>query len=294
MACHSRPLRGRRGAPGKSGHSATFQASGIKGEGCLTTSVCEPDFLLVNLAVLPHPLPGHPGGPRRRPHRKGTHRTGEATPWLGASNKRRPGARAPVTPPLSPAPVLPTEAADGSRGPPPPPFPGPVRAPLPLRRRAQVGAARVATPRHRPQRRPARRRPPEPRRPASRRATAPGGAGTLLPAAGSAAPRRRRSPGNRGSRTKAASPGPGDSYQRAPRAPTPASTSAASSPPPAPPRPSPPLPPPAAARRPALAGATAPSGGRLWEAAAAARKAGAGVFSREPGAGGEGGRGQRD
>lgn len=90
----------------------------------------------------------------------------------------------------------------------------------------------MATPR-RHHRRPAAETPSRtvPRRTAARRATAPG-AGMLLPAAGSAAPRRRRSPGNRGCRTKAASRGPGDSYQRAPRAPTPASTSAASIPPP--------------------------------------------------------------
>lgn len=78
-------------------------------------------------------------------------------------------------------------------------------------------------------RRPSPETPGRPNRAASRRATAPG-AGTLLPAAGSAASRWRRSLGNRRSRTKAASPGPSDSYQRAPRAPTPASTSSVPAP----------------------------------------------------------------
>lgn len=129
---------------------------------------------------------------------------------------KTPGARAQVTPPGSPAAALPAEVAVRARVPPPAPVgPGPASP------AAGTGGGRVATPR-RHHRRPAAETPSRTtlRRTAARRATAPG-AGTLLPAAGSAAPRRRRSPGNRGSRTKAASRGPGDSYQRAPRVPTP-------------------------------------------------------------------------
>lgn len=152
---------------------------------------------------------------------KGTHRACEATGGREASNKGaghpRPGDAS-----LGPAPALPAEG----RGPTGPGSHRPSRSGP----RSPGGGLRWGPSGDTPT--PLLQAIPgdaHPNRAASRRATAPG-AGTLLPAAGSAAPRWRRSLGNRGSRTKAASRGPSDSYQRAPRAPTPASTSAASVP----------------------------------------------------------------
>lgn len=128
-----------------------------------------------------------------------------------------------MTPSLSPAPALPTEGR-GPTGPGShrPPRSGPRFHPRGGLRWGPGGDTSTLPPQASPG-------DASPNGAASRGATAPG-AGTLLPATGSAAPRWHRSLGNRGSRSQAASRGPSDSYQRAPRAPTPASTSAASVP----------------------------------------------------------------
>lgn len=105
----------------------------------MTTSLCSPDFLLENLALLPNPGHLHLGGPRRRLNHKGIHRTGEATGGLEAFNK---GLGRPRPGELSPQPRFGSgRRPTGPRGPTTYPWP---RFPHP--RRAQVGG-RAGTPR---------------------------------------------------------------------------------------------------------------------------------------------------